>query len=141
MIISRYSETQAKGEIACLKFDLRALEKGGISSKPIIDCAYDRILDIDNNIYRVQIKYANRTFRNSTGAVYLDLRRTTFTKKILLYQESEIDILVAYIPAVDKLCWFNDKNLFINKQTIVIRYLPPKSNRKKGCRMIDDYIW
>jgi len=140
MMISRYSEAQAKGEIACLKFDLRALEKGGISSKPIIDCAYDRILDIDNNIYRVQIKYANRTFKNSAGAVYLDLRRTTITKKTLLYQESEIDVLVAYIPVIDKLCWFDDKKIFINRQTISLRYLPAKNNQK-GYRMIEDYIW
>lgn len=141
MTVSRYSETQAKGEVACLKFDLRALEKGGISSKPIIDVSYDRILDIDHSIYRVQIKYADCQDKRIEGAVHIDLRKTTKTGKILLYKESEIDVLVVYIPVIDKLCWFDDKKIFINRQGISLRYLPAKNNQKEGCRMIEDYIW
>ncbi len=135
-----FSKTQTKGELACLKFDVRALEKGGVSSKPTIDVPYDRILDVNNNLYRVQIKYTNSKISSSSGSVQVGLRRTTRSGKVWLYQDSEIDILVVYVYEVDKLCWF-EKDIFMNKQSLAIRYLPTKNNQKKGCLMIEDYVW
>lgn len=134
-------KTRVKGELACLKFDLRALEKGGISSKPLMEVPYDRVLDLDGRLYRVQIKYANSKGRTAEGALHLSLRRTSHTGKISFYKDSEVDILVVYIPMLDKLCWIGDKTAFINRNSLELRYAPPKNNQKKGCRLIKDYIW
>lgn len=39
------SNTTIKGEIASLKVDLRSIEKGFVSSKPVYECPYDRVLE------------------------------------------------------------------------------------------------
>ncbi len=53
--------TDAKGALACLAFDRRAVEKGGVASVPVIDVRYDRILDWEGRLYRVQVKYSDRS--------------------------------------------------------------------------------
>ena len=48
-----------KGEIAQLKVQLRAAEKGVTLSKPLIDSRYDFIRDDGRKQERAQVKYAS----------------------------------------------------------------------------------
>ena len=46
----------AKGALACLAFDRRAIEKGAVVSVPMLEARYDRVLDWNGRLYRVQIR-------------------------------------------------------------------------------------
>ena len=134
------SETIIKGEIACLKVELRAYEKGAIVSKPSIECRYDRVIDIDGRLYRTQIKYANGKSSHAEGAVTARLLGTTRNGKKLYYSDLEIDALLVYIPKIDKICWF-DKKIFTGKGILNIRIQPTKNCQVKGCLMANEYFW
>lgn len=131
------SRTTIKGEIGCLKVEQRALEIGAIVSRPTIECGYDRIIDWNGKISRVQIKYANSS--NSKGSVKCRLERTSNQSNDKYYAD-EVDVVIAYIPALDKLCWF-EPEMFNGRHSITIRYQPAKSGRKKDVVNIDEFIW
>ena len=142
--------TQAKGEIAKLKAELRAAEKGWIVSRTVEGSRYDLVLDDGKKLYRVQVKYSNGKSSNSEGVVCVglrkftgdDLRRSAEYRRlpIRMYTKDEIDVLVVYIPLLDKLCWFG-ADIFETKANIMIRYDPPKNGQKKGLTLVHDYVW
>lgn len=135
------SDTTKKGEYACLKFETRAIEKGAIVSKPSCECSYDRVLDYQGKMYRVQIKYADASSSCSEGAVQATIGKAAKEKGYHKpYDENEIDVIVVYLPKLDKLCWF-EKDIWKDKKKLQIRYENPKNNQKKGCRLASDYIW
>jgi len=130
--------------LACLKFDAYCTEKGIMVSKPIVDCLYDRIVDIEGKLERVQIKYAGSGYgkkRNVLGVVVARLDRIGHNPKDRkTYTSDEIDAIVVYIPKKDKFCWFDIKEVE-NKVALSIRYEPSKNNQKKGCLMMKKYEW
>jgi Protein of unknown function (DUF3257). len=136
------SDNFQKGELACLKVEQIALEKGYIVSKPTIEgTRYDRIIDCNNRLYRVQIKYAGTKQTNSEGCICIDLRKKTNSgKKISSYNRNEVDVVLAYIPEIDKVCWF-EPDLFEGKQTLTIRYEPSKNGQVKNIIFAENYIW
>jgi hypothetical protein len=133
-----------KGALAEQKVVLRALEKGYIVSKPVAPCRYDLILD-DGRLWRLQVKYADgKAGRESTGSVAVSFRTWDHTcnskrGKSNTYSADEIDVIVAYLPKVDKLVWIPAWK-FLNQQMIAIRYMPPKSNIK-SCNLVEDFEW
>jgi hypothetical protein len=129
-----------KGQIAMGKAELRALELGYIPSRPIFDARYDLIIDNMRDLKRVQVKYANGTSSNSKGSVVVGLTYLTRTKRLLTYQESEVDGLIIYIPRNDRLC-FLPPNLFVGKKSLSIRLDKPKNNQKSGIIFAEDYYW
>ena len=135
------SATTIKGEYACSKFETRALEKGAIVSKPSCECSYDRIVDFEGKLYRVQIKYADSPSTNADGAVLATVGKAAKTKGYHVpYESKEIDILVVYLPKIDKVCWF-DRSVWKDKRKLQIRFAPPKNGQTKGCRFAKDYVW
>src|SRR2546428_6106702 len=81
--------TAQKGELAILRAQQRAFEKGWIVSRPTRDCRYDLVLDDGERLYRVQVKYAARKSSHATGAVSLDF--TKGGRRNRMYQDHEID--------------------------------------------------
>ena len=142
--------TQAKGEIAKLKAELRAAEKGWIVSRTAEGSRYDLVLDDGKKLYRVQVKYGNGKSTNSQGAICLslrkfvgdDLRRSPEYRKLprRAYTKEEIDAVVVYIPRIDKICWFGP-DVFDNKADLMIRYEPSKNGQKKKIIFAADYFW
>ena len=99
------SETTIKGELTCLKFEQRAIEKNVVVSRPNIECEYDRIADCNGKLYRVQIKYADSKPSNSHGAVQAHIGKTGETHGTHKpYDENDIDVIFFYIPKVYKVC-------------------------------------
>ena len=141
-----YSETTRKGEIACAKAELRALEKGYIISKPSIECRYDRLIDDGKKIYRVQIKYADGEPTHSTGAISVRLYKYSKNgpdkgrKSPSTYSSKEVDVVLVYLPKIDQLCWLPPK-LFADKREITLRTEPSKQNQKKGIHFAEKYFW
>jgi hypothetical protein len=130
-----------KAEIAMMKVGIRAMQVGAFVSKPIFEgCRYDYIIKRDGKLYRAQVKYADGKLRRTAGAVYLNLRKQIKKNKNCPYSDSEIDVLVVYVPKIDKICWFGPE-IFSGKQNLSIRIAPTKSGRVKGCLAAEDYLW
>src|SRR3989344_4306213 len=104
--------TNVKGQLAVSKAELRALELGYLPSRPMFDGRYDLIIDNQKELLRVQVKYANGKSTNSSGSVVVKLEYENRNKKFYTYQENEVDVLIVYIPEIDKLCYF-PKKIFI----------------------------
>lgn len=136
-----------KGEIAKLKTEIRAMEKGWISSRTVESARYDLVLDDGKKLHRVQVKYASTPFGHCEGAVTANLRRHKGDDRNLKYRRQsmrtyntdEIDAIIVYIPQVDKLCWFGSEH-FVNKSSIHIRY-KPSGNNQKGGKRVEDFQW
>lgn len=135
-------DTIQKGEIAFLVASRRAVEKDFIVSRPTIPARYDLILDSGGQLYRVQVKYADKMSSNSTGSVHLDLRRKSQSKsaRVRLYSVSEVDVLLVYLPTIDKILWF-DSDKFDGRQSLTIRYQDTLNGQRARVLFADDYIW
>jgi len=130
-----------KAEIAMMKVGMRALQVGAFVSKPIFEGArYDYIIERDGKLYRAQVKYADGKLGYTTGAVYVNLRKQIKKDKNCPYSETEIDVLLIYVPKIDKLCWFGPE-VFCGKKSLSIRIAPSKNGQIKGCLAAEDYLW
>ena len=134
--------TNEKGDIAELKVALRAREMGMMVSRPMFDSArYDLILDDGIGLKRVQIKWAAGKSIQSEGSAYVELRRHNRKEGgQRVYQEGEVDLLIVYLPDVDKLCVFGPE-MFVGKRGLSIRYKEAKNGQTKGCLMVEEYEW
>jgi hypothetical protein len=133
-------ENYSKGQIAVLKVQLRAAEKGVAVAIPTVEMRYDMIVD-DGTLRRAQVKYVAQ--EETDGSVTLDLRKETRGNgKKRTYSRDEIDMVLAYIPAVDKIICFGPE-VFEGRQTITIRFKQSetKKKRRKGIHFIEDYLW
>ena len=136
-------DTNDKGEYALLKVKQLALERNISLSEPTMaNCRYDLVVDCGERLVRAQVKYADARSVHSTGCIQLDLRKITRGNKRgkLFYTVKEVDVLIVYVPKIDKLLWF-ESLYFHNKQAIIIRYEPSKNNQTKGCIMAQDHLW
>src|SRR5215813_12684702 len=130
-----------KAEIAMMKVGIRALQVGAFVSKPIFEGArYDYIIERDGKLYRAQVKYADGKHKRTVGAVQVNLRKQIKKDKNYPYNESEIDVLLIYVPKIDKICWFGPE-IFSGKQNLSIRIAPSKNGQIKGCLAAEDYLW
>ncbi len=123
-----------KGHIARLKVEARAAELGAYVSIPTTDTRYDLVIDSENFLYRVQVKYADVSMRNSRGSVLLSLLKNGKT-----YSASEIDALLVYVAKVDRVCWFGPE-VFHGRQSITLRYKPAAIHRV-DMRLVHEYFW
>ena len=130
--------TRQKAEIAYLKLELYAAEKGYIISVPKIEARYDRILDMDGKLLRVQVKYASGEAGRTSVKVNLSTNYNG-ERYFAGYTEDEIDALVVYLPKVDKLCLI-PKEVWINKTELALRIEPTKNGQKKKVISYKDYI-
>ena len=135
------SPTTLKGELACLKLEERALAKGAVVSRPTLECHYDRIVDWNGRLWRVQVKYADSDAPHSTGALQITIGKAGVTKgSHVPYAENEIDALAVYIARTNTICWF-EQGEWLGKVRLQVRYEPAKNNQTKGCRMAGDFEW
>lgn len=140
--------TNQKGEIAELKVQLRATEKGWVTSRTVEGARYDLILDDGKKLYRAQVKYAGGKTNHSEGSAVVSLRRAAGDdrnlkcrrRKMRVYTSDEVDVVLAYLPQVDKVCWL-DPELFNGKPAVSLRYQPPKNGQKKGLHFVEDHAW
>lgn len=131
----------SKGEKAVLKVYFRAIEKGIIVSKPVIEgTRYDVILDDGQNLQRAQIKYADGITR-SPGSVRVSLAKYTRNNRHnpLVYND-EIDVLLVYLPKVDKVCLL-PKGVWKGKSSVYIRFCDSVNGQIYDCLRAEDYLW
>ena len=131
----------AKGALACAKLDQRALEKGALTSIPIADARYDRVVDWEGRLYRVQVKYTDCPAPSSANAVQVNLRSVGHGGLSGNgYSIDEVDAVVVYIAQADALCWFGPE-VFEGRSALTIRLAPPKNGQQQGIRYYGDFLW
>ncbi len=132
--------TNIKGQLAVSKAEMRAFELGFVPSRPLYDSRYDLIIDKDNKLSRIQVKYGDGKSSNSQGAIVVKLDYENRKKENFTYQKSEVDGLIVYIPKIDRLCYF-PLEIFEGKRKLTIRLEKPKINQLKRIIFAKDYIW
>jgi hypothetical protein len=132
--------TDRRGEIAKFKVELRAAEKGWVSSRTVDGARYDLVLDDGTRLYRAQVKYGGGKRINAQGAAVLQMaKRENGSAKCNPYTEEDIDVIVAYLPIVDRVVWIPPE-LFLGKTAIQIRVTPPV-NGVTGIHRLDELLW
>lgn len=114
-------------------------KKGAIISKPLSNNArYDFIADVNNQIYRVQVK---ATTSIKEDKMVFSTKTTNYIQgrhKSTPYTKEEIDMFYLY-------CFENNwRGLFILNEEVSpvelkIRLTPAKNGRVKGIRMAEDF--
>lgn len=95
--------TKLKGDIGEQTALLFALKRGWGVSKPVGDrLPYDLIFDINNSLYRIQVKCA--WYDEKSGNYLCDNRRTKTNRKEMkrdFYQKNDFDFCLVYIEDKD----------------------------------------
>jgi len=135
-------DSKQKSRVALLKVQLRAVERGVMTSVPTSDdCRYDLILDEGGVLRRAQVKWAGMSPTRSSNAVQLDLRKDgAGGPKKRSYTAQEIDVVLAYIPQVDRVVALGPEH-FDGKAAIIIRLGAPKNGQTTKLRLYEDYLW
>jgi hypothetical protein len=135
--------TNLLGEFAIGKVVLRAIEKGVMPSRPMVECRYDLILDDGFKRHRAQVKYAGgKSPKQASGVIPLGLKkwRTDGRPPVWHYSAEEIDAVVVYLPATDQILWFGPE-VFQRRTMLHIRLEAARNGQEKGCLMAADYVW
>lgn len=131
--------TNSKGELAQLKVEIRAIEKGIIVSKPTRhESRYDCVLDENGKLLRAQVKYASGADSKTDSSVRVELRKI-HKNHSLTYSSSEIDVLLVYVPRIDRVLVFGPKH-FDGKSCINVRMEKPKNNQA-NVNWYEDFLW
>jgi hypothetical protein len=101
--LDRRRDAHIKGELAEMRFDVAATSRGLVVSKPIHNHDYDRIIDCDGRLFRVQIKLASLRTKNAWAA-NANHGYHRGKGKHRPYTPDEIDIFAVYHPGDD--VWF-----------------------------------
>jgi hypothetical protein len=130
-----------KADYARTKVEMRALELGVVCSRPVVEgTRYDCILDYGGKLYRAQIKYANGKTTNTVGVVQVNLRKEIKGEKNHPYLEHKIDVLLVYLPKIDRICWFGPE-VFNGRPNLAIRIAPSRNGQQKRCLPAENYLW
>jgi hypothetical protein len=132
--------THQKGEIAQLKVQLRAAEKGVVLSKPLVDSRYDFILDDGQRLERVQVKYASGKAPHSRGSVKVNLKSWEGRRLRRRYCAGEVDALLVYIPQIDEVLRF-EADVFCERASFTVRLEPAKNGQTKSIINALEFIW
>ena len=132
--------THQKGELAQLKVQVRAIEKGVVLSKPLMDSRYDFLLDDGHKLERVQVKYASGKAPHSQGSVKINLKSWEGRKLSRRYCQSEVDALLVYIPQIDEVLRF-EADVFCERASFTVRIKPAKNGQTKGVLNAIDFVW
>lgn len=99
---------------------------------------YDLIIEINNKLYKVQVK--SSTIENSKDSVIFDLRTNNWYKrKIIKNPYKDIDIIICY-DINKELAFLLLKSDFDEKQTFTIKYKKCKNNQIKNVHYYNDFL-
>lgn len=130
------SDTLLKGRITELKCELWFLERGYVVSIPDVPYQYDFLVDINNKIYKIQVKTCRET---GDGSIVFNLSSMThnqqgYTKRT--YNKNSVDFFMTEYNDNFYLVPFNECG---NKEKR-LRLIPTKSGQVKGISFAKDYL-
>ncbi len=126
-----------KGELAQLKAELRAVEKGYVVARPLTPTRYDLLIDDGNKIWRIQVKYANGIAVHTNNAVTASLGYVDRAKVNHAYKIEEVDAFIIYVPKVESLLWFPAEKI-CGKLKLQIKI---SGKIQKNSIWYEDYLW
>lgn len=130
-------ESHRKGELAQLKVETIALQKGYIVSRPASVARYDLVIDDGDRLIRVQVKYGDGRSSNTDNAVVVSLNYTDRKGTDNAYDSTDVDALAVYLPKLDKVLWFTPEQ-FCGKMKLQIRIA---GGRRATGMWYEDYVW
>lgn len=126
-----------------LKAEIRAAELGIVVLKPTTSHRrYDIVLDCGGKFFRAQVKWAGSKSVKAADSFLLDLRKVTRggQRSKLFYSQDEIDVILVYLPNVDKVIWLGPE-VFHGRENLTLRTAPARNGQTKKCLMAADYLW
>jgi PD-(D/E)XK nuclease superfamily protein len=128
--------TDQKGNIAEAEIVAAAIKLGIDVYKPVGEGGrYDMIFELDDDLLRVQCKWAPR----HGDVIVVRCYSTRRTREGLLrrpYKSGEIDAFAAYCPDVDR-CYFLP--LHTQRSEMLLRLGPTRNNQAQGVNWAKDY--
>ena len=133
------TETHHKAEIAMLKVQQRALEKGIICSKPVVEgTRYDLIIDDGSGkLQRAQVKYTDCSVQSDNAA---HVKLINYQGAARCYTAEEVDMLLVYLPTTDTI-YCIPHTMFCGKTEISLRFKAAANGQRKGVIMAGDFKW
>jgi hypothetical protein len=130
--------TDQKGAIAESAIVHEAIKLGIGVLRPVNDgLRYDLVLDVDDRLIRVQVKWAN--FLGDVVAVRAySCRRTRDGLLKRAYTAEEIDAFAAYSADLNR-CYFLPIEEFPDLTHLHLRLAPTKNNQKLGIHWAEQY--
>ena len=101
---------------------------------------YDLILDINDKLYKIQIKHSSEYVDSNGETEYIKFKctwqshNTTGYNKIK-YKENEVDFFATFY---NNQCYLIPQNECSNEK--ILRIKPPKNNQRIGISFLEDYI-
>jgi hypothetical protein len=89
------------------------------------------------------VKYAGaKAPKQASGVIPVGLKkwRTDGRPPIWHYTAAEVDAILVYVPAIDKVLWFGPE-VFEKRTMLHLRIAPSRNGQKKGCLLAADYVW
>jgi hypothetical protein len=100
---------------------------------------YDLIFDLGNRLLRVQCKWAPRQ-----GDVVLvrcrSCRRTRDGLRHRGYTPTEVDVIAAYCPDIDR-CFLISADRLDGRVELLLRIVPSRNNQRSGVNWADDFAF
>jgi hypothetical protein len=131
--------TDQKGNIAEAAIVAAAVKLGIDVYRPVGEGGrYDMILEIDNQLVRVQCKWAS----NHSDALVVrcySARRAAGGKIVSrCYTEAEVDAFAVYSMELDK-CYFLPPSLWVGRRHVYLRLAPSRNNQRLRINWAKDY--
>ena len=101
---------------------------------------YDLILDINDKLYKVQIKHSSESKDELGETEYIKFKCTwqshnTSGYTRTQYKENEIDFFATFYEGK---CYLVPQSQCSNEK--ILRIKPPKNNQRKGISFLEDYV-
>lgn len=133
--LTEVSSTLLKGRITEVYVLAYFLNLGYIVSTPEVPCQYDMLIDVNNKIYKVQIK----TCREVEGAIEFNTASMTHNANGYVrrdYTADKVDFFCTYYNNECYLVPFNECGSKAKK----LRLIPTKNGQVKNISFAKDYI-
>ena len=133
-----YANMKLKPVTTTHKFEWNGNEIEVLDYLPVED-KYDLIMDINDKLYKVQIKHSTEYFDEFGELVYIKFKCTWQshnTKGYLRkqYQANEIDFFATFYNGE---CYLVPQSECSNEK--ILRIMPPKNGQRKGVSFLEDY--
>lgn len=129
-----------KGAVAELAIELAATKLGIPVLKPVAEHGrFDLGFEIEDRIYRVQVKSARLAREGSVLAISTESNRTTPSGYVrTIYAAGEIDLLAAYSADLDR-CYLLPAELVVGRRGIQLRLEPARNGQRACINLASDF--
>jgi hypothetical protein len=129
-----------KGNIAEAAIAFRAISLGLAVSKPLTEHSrYDLVLEISDQLYRIQCKWGRLLRDGNSITVNLCSSRWTPRGQVQTkYEAGEVDLVAVYCGELDR-CYLLPERLFVNRRATQLRLVPARNGQRSCINLAEEY--